>query len=308
MKPITASKVLFIKLGEGGGWEEEAIKKSKIILGFRSVDAKLCFSKQWSKVADFYRDKQKLNQSTATRFMGEIKHFFEEPEDTLWITFHNRKMYWAFAHSKVDIDADGRRVRHVIGKWSDEDILGNQLTVENLIGSLTVTQGYRSTICRVKEQDYVVNKINSIEPLEIVSAKRNFQELVSSVEVLIKRMNWKDFEILVDLIFRQAGWQRLGVIGKTEKDIDLDLISPVTNEKAFVQIKSESDYASFQNYVNTFKKSNQFHKFFFVVHSTKDKKLLAANNSGAINIWHVTKIAELSVNAGLYNWIIKKSF
>jgi hypothetical protein len=53
---------------------------------------------------------------------------------------------------------------------------------------------------------------------------------------IIKELHPKDLEIFTDLVFRQSGWQRVGVSGGTEKDIDLDLISPVTGERIAVQI------------------------------------------------------------------------
>lgn len=65
--------------------------------------------------------------------------------------------------------------------------------------------------------------------------------LKSKLTLLIQNLQWKDFETLIDLIFRQAGWQKVGQTGKTQKTLDLELLAPVTGETAIVQIKAQSD-------------------------------------------------------------------
>ena len=61
-------------------------------------------------------------------------------------------------------------------------------------------------------------------------------------------MHWKDFETLVDLLFRQAGWRRLSVLGETMKYADLELEEPITMERYQVQIKSAADLGDFARY------------------------------------------------------------
>ena len=62
-------------------------------------------------------------------------------------------------------------------------------------------------------------------------------------------MNPGDFEIFVDLLFRSDGWSRIGTLGKTTKDIDIELISPITNERAIVQVKSQSNLGVYKDYL-----------------------------------------------------------
>jgi len=56
--------------------------------------------------------------------------------------------------------------------------------------------------------------------------------LKTAIRPLLQSLWWKDFELLADLIFTQSGWQRTSVLGKTEKSIDLELLSPVTGSTA----------------------------------------------------------------------------
>jgi hypothetical protein len=56
----------------------------------------------------------------------------------------------------------------------------------------------------------------------------------------MKLLGPRDFETLVDLVFSTSGWRRQGVVGKTQKTLDLDLILPSTGERAFVQVKIQN--------------------------------------------------------------------
>ena len=59
----------------------------------------------------------------------------------------------------------------------------------------------------------------------IESARR---ELASELEKGLKELHWRDFEVLVDLLFRQSGWRRLSTVGDNMKDTDLNLLDPLT--------------------------------------------------------------------------------
>jgi hypothetical protein len=177
----------------------------------------------------------------------------------------------------------------------------------NISGGLSKTQGFRGTICSVEEAKYALAKINNEQPKEVVEVENAFSELKSKLTALIKKLQPKDFETLVDLIFRQAGWQRVGDIGKTQKTIDLELFAPVTGEKAIVQIKAQSDLAQFLEYEIKFvPMKNDYNKFFYVVHSAKPN-LEKYKNETEINLYLVDKVAEFTISAGLVEWVIKKT-
>jgi hypothetical protein len=69
----------------------------------------------------------------------------------------------------------------------------------------------------------LLHKINGTVAPHVEAAQLAFSELVNTLIPIIKNLHEKDLEILADLIFRQAGWNRIGVLGGTEQDIDLDL-------------------------------------------------------------------------------------
>lgn len=302
-----ANKVLFIKLGQGGQFEKECIEQNQTLrLGYREVDHKLCVGGHWDKVHDYFTTEENSKTFVATSHSNQIKQFYEEDEKTLWITFYANKLWWCFSKPEITLLADKTKTRPVIGKWSDKDIAGNVLLGSNISGKLLKTQGFRGTICSVPEQKYALAKINCEQMKEVVEVEQAMFNLKSKLTFLIQNLQWKDFETLVDLIFRQAGWQRVGVTGKTQKTLDLELFAPVTGERAIVQIKAQSDLPQFFGYQEQFATMNDNDKFFYVVHTAKNN-LTTYENETETKLYLVDKVAELTISAGLVEWVIKKT-
>ena len=160
-----------------------------------------------------------------------------------------------FCSKEVIEESDGSRTRKVIsnnGNWSCVDANGKELLVDNLDGRVTKVQAYRGTICGVEMKDYLIRRINGEVIEEITEAKEAYETLIKSVEKLIKGLWWSDLELLTDLVFSKLGWQRYSVLGKREKGIDLDLYSPSTQKRVFVQIKSDMDIKQLDEYVSNF--------------------------------------------------------
>ncbi len=307
MKRIQANKVLFIKLGQGGKFERECIESNQTLrLGYREVDHKLCITGQWDKVHDYFITEENSKTFVATSHSNQIKQFYEEDEKTLWMTFYANKLWWCFSKPEITLLADKTKTRPVIGKWSDKDINGNTLLAGNISGKLLKTQGFRGTICSVPEEKYALAKINCEQMKEVVEVEQAMFNLKNKLTFLIQNLQWKDFETLVDLIFRQAGWQRVGDTGKTQKTLDLELFAPVTGERAIVQIKAQSDLQQFLSYQEQFATMNDYDKFFYVVHTAKNN-LTTYENETETKLYLVDKVAELTISAGLVEWVIKKT-
>lgn len=307
MTKIKANKVLFIKLGQGGEFEKECIEQNQTLrLGYREVDHKLCLDGRWDKVHDYFTTEANSKTFVATSHSNQIKQFYEDDDKTLWITFYANKLWWCFSKPDITLLPDSSKTRPVIGKWSDKDINGNVLLAGNISGKLLKTQGFRGTICRVPEEKYVLSKINGEQLKEVVEVEQVMFNLKTKLALLIQNLQWKDFETLVDLIFRQAGWQRVGDKGKTQKTLDLELFAPVTGERAIVQIKAQSDLQQFLSYQEQFATMSDYDKFFYVVH-TAHNNLTSYDNETETKLYLVDKIAELTISTGLVEWVIKKT-
>jgi len=307
MKKITASKVLFIKLGSSGEWEKECLleKKNVIRFGFFEFDHELCLKGDWDFIRNYY-EKEGRNKGKITMYINQLKAFYESPESILWITFADQKMWWCFASRNFEGSGKTEKFRLVQGEWSDKNINGDLLLASKLSGQLLKTQMYQSTICEVEAAEYVVRKINSEKLPEVLEVELNFEQLRISIPKLFKKLTDKDFEIFVDLIFRHMGCQRVGAIGKTQKDIDIELLMPVSGERFLVQVKSRADLRIFREYNDMFLKTDGYSKFFFVVHSpSHDLQKYISDNQNVV-IWKAKELSEHCINSGLTQWLIDK--
>lgn len=303
---IAPCKVRYIKLGFGGEWESSCIEQNTIRLGYRSPLHQDSLEGNWDTIHSYWVDERKGDRGTATRDINQIRDFYELDENDLWITFHKKKLYWCHASKDVIEQDDKSRIRKVIGSWSSSDIYGKPLRVENLDGRLTKVQGFRGTICGIELQAYLIDKINGHTPPEVEQAKSSLERLKEDVQEVIKGLWWHDFELLIDLIFSKSGWQRFSVLGKTEKDIDLDVYSPSTQRRAFVQIKSSTTRAELQSYIDTFREYEQFHEMYFVYHTCREQLMDMESANDRVHLWDLKAIASLVVSAGLVEWLLNK--
>ena len=241
---INPTAVRYIKLGSAGHWEKECFDEGIIRIGFGSADRQLfdlCKSGRWDSVTKSFLAEGK-DKGTATRFTNELRLFFEDDGSMLWITFMGERLCWGIMdNAKARRHDDGKGVwRRIRDGWRSTDLNGELLTKDRLSGALTKLAAYRGTSCDVDVSDYVIRRINGQKTPEVERALTASKEMKNSAIGLIKLLGWRDFELLVDLVFTTSGWRRVGTLGKTQKTLDLDLILPSTNERAFVQVKSKT--------------------------------------------------------------------
>lgn len=299
-------KIRYIKLGENGEWEEDCIFKDQTLrLGYQSSQHQESLRGDWEAVREYWLKERKGDQRSASRDLNQIRDFYELKKTDIWVTFYSRKLYWCHAEEDVHELNDGTRIRKVIGSWSCKDKKGNLLTIENIDGRITKVQGYQGTICAVELPEYLLRKINGDVQPEIQATIDSLANLKQRVEELIKGLWWKDFELLVDLIFSKSGWQRISVLGKDQKSLDLDLYSPVTQKRAFVQVKSSTNISDLQYYQEEFKKYDH-DEMYFVYHTFTGDPEQLPNNDPKVSVWDVSRIADLVIDAGLVRWLLTK--
>ena len=302
---IHPKRVRYIKLGEKGDWENECLKDGIIRFGFDSCTDErfpLCHEGNWAALKASFLASGK-DKGTATRFTNETRCFFEDDGSTLWITFMFEKLHWGFlTPMPAEKHGSGEGVyRKVAGGWRSADIKDNLLTKNTLSGVVTKLAAYRGTSCDTLDAtDYVIRRINGQQSVQAEKASAVLGDLKSAVVDMIQLLNDHDFETLVDLIFIRSGWRRIGQVGGLQKTIDIPLILPTTGEKAFVQVKSRTNQAEFDEYANLFQ-SLDYQRMFYAYHkgsvSTDDTEITLLDGS---------KLAEMSVEAGLVSWLIEK--
>jgi hypothetical protein len=303
---VRAERVRYIKLGREGRWEKECSAKGIIRFGYGSATAErfpLCRERRWDDLTQSFIAQGK-DKGTATRFTNETRLFFEDDGSILWITFIGERLCWGFlepepAERHEDGDGIYRKVR---GGWRWTDLKGEPLTKDRLSGALTKLAAYRGTSCDVDVAEYVVRRINGQKTPEVERAVVALEEMKKSVLGMMELLGPRDFETLVDLVFSISGWRRQGVVGKTQKTLDLDLILPSTGERAFVQVKSETDSKELADYVAKIDELGPYDRMFFVHHSTREVE----TDDERVIVVGPEKLAELVVDAGLVTWLTRK--
>ena len=247
--------------------------------------------------------KEGSDKGKATDYTNQTRLFFDDDGSTLWITFTNQKLYWGHLDKSAPTpheDGDGVW-RTVEGGWRSEDRNGEPLTMDRLAGSLTKIAGFRGTSCNVDMAEYLIRRINGQKSPEVERAIVALKRMKSSVLEMIQLLDPGDFETLVDLVFSTSGWRRQGPVGKTQKTLDLDLTLPSTGERAFVQVKSKTTSAELAAYITKFNELDLYSRMFYVYHSgdanTDDDRVIVVGPE---------KLAELVLDAGLSNWLIRK--
>ncbi len=302
------SRVRYIKLGRKGGWEDECLDKGIIRFGFGSATDErlpLCRERRWGELTKSFLAAEK-DKATATRFTNETRLFFEDDGSILWITFMREKLHWGLLTPEpAEPHPSGDGVfRKVHGGWQSTDVNREELTKDRLSGALTKLAGYRGTSCDVDVAAYVVRRINGEKTLEVEQANGALHQMTLAVIGMMKLMGWHDFETLVDLVFSVSGWRRQGVVGKTQKTIDLDMVLPSTGERAFVQVKSSTTQRELDEYIAEFESLDAYHRMFYVYHSANGS--ISETDDASVTIVGPEKLAAMVVDAGLVTWLIRK--
>lgn len=305
---VTALSAKYIKLGPKGSWEQRCFKRGILQLGFDEVPHKFGLTGDVDAIRAMYIDMGRKRQ-VATNYANQVCHFYKAPKDTVWITFSNGYLWWCLADEEVvmrseetDFSIKGSRYRKTINGWSNKNKFGNLLHDTGLSGNLTKVSSYQSVICNVDAFEYLIRKINGEDLPEIVRAKKIKDEMLWEIRGLLKLLTWQDFELLVELIFAQSGWQRIGATGGVQKTVDIELMLPTTKERAFVQVKSKTNQAQLNEYVERLSNREEAHMF-YVYHSGKED--LKTDNPRVIVVGP-ERLSEMVLEAGLLDWLMAK--
>lgn len=303
MARITSERAYFIKLGRGGEWEKRCLEEGVLRFGYREASHDDCVNGRWEAVRDFwtsFRD----DKGAATRDTNQIRIYYEAGPETIFVTFHGGLLYWCRPSAGVSVDpVDDTRIRQTLDGWHSTSIGGDPLRTDRLSGALLRVQGYRGTICGIDQLAYLLGRINDELPPAVLAADEARAAYLSAIEVLIGLLTWRDFELLVDLIFTGSGWRRLGTVGKTQKSVDLELQLPTTGEVAFIQVKGEADSSTLQDYIHRFTSYEKYNRMFFAWHTGS---IDVPTDASDVVLLDRSRLARMTLDAGLAAWLRDK--
>lgn len=304
MELITCKNGYYVKLGRNGIWEKSSLKKNLIRIGWTKQKLPDINSGKWEKIQKEL-EKEAADKGTATRDCHALRMLCESTHEDIWITFHSNHLWWCKVAEPLIYEDRVSKYRKV-ERWFYQDISGEPLLTTQIPGRIAKLQGFRGTICKVKEIDELVRLVNRQHSSEFIAVLHSKEDLCRHVESGFRRLHWKDFETLVDLLFRATGWRRVSVLGETMQYSDIELEEPITGEMYQVQVKSTATSRDFQEYSESFA-GGKYRRLFFVVH-TPDKKLLEMAQPGGnpVQIVLPRRLAEMVVDLGLLNWLMNK--
>lgn len=294
----------YIKLGRGGIWEEESIRTGKLRFGWRSVPVELLQVEDWQEVERVIRVNVE-DSGAATRDFNQLQTIIESDAADIWITFAKGRMWWGRVRDQPVREDELSKYRTLVDGWHDEDTQGRLLLASDIPGSLSQKQGYRGTSCSAGDPRLVERVINGIPSPRFTDLREKKVAITNSVAQALRELHWKDFEVLVDLVFRGAGWRRVSVAGETMKFADMDLEEPITGERYLVQVKSRASRAEYQYHVENFP-HDAYEAMYFVVHSPSADLREHSRASEAVQLVLPERLAELVVNAGLVDWLMDR--
>ena len=108
---------------------------------------------------------------------------------------------------------------------------------------------------------------------EVAAARSARSALLRSTTDLMRLLTWRDFELLIELVFSQSGWRRISASGGTQKTIDIELVLPTTGEAAFVQVKSKTNQVQLDDYIERFAERDDA-RMFYVYHTSQNRPYL----------------------------------
>lgn len=197
------------------------------------------------------------------------------------------------------------KFRRTAKPWSDRAATGRLLIANELPGKIAQLQMFRATACRVRCADLLRRTLNGARSPLAREIADGLASLAGHLARAIRELHWKDFEVLVALVFRHAGWVRVSVLGQHAKAYDLELREPVTWDRYLVQVKSRAGLAELRATAACFSRED-FRRIFFVVHSPEDDLMADAGIPDHIDLVSPERLGELAIRAGLARWLEAK--
>jgi hypothetical protein len=305
MYRVDFSSGFYIKLGRGGEWEDDSISTGKLRFGWSHQTLDDINAGRWALIEGQIRAVHKGKpKGQATRALNALRMIAESGPEDVWITFHKAKLWWTRVSSDP-VERDGVSLfRRTAQPWRDKAGDGRLLVINDLPGPLAQIQAYRWTMCRVRCPDLLCRTLSGTRSDLAKKISSNRDALTQHLSMAIKELHWKDFEILVDLVFRAAGWVRVSILGQDAKAYDLILQEPITGDRYVVQVKSRAGLADLEATVAKFS-DKDFRHVYFVVHSpTKD--LADAKLPDHVKVLLPDRLARQAMDAGLAGWLEDK--
>lgn len=298
----------YLKLGRGGKWEEDAVGTGKLRFGWLHQSLEDINTGRWDSIESQLREQMEgiegKSKGEATKALRGLRMIVESGPADIWITFYQAKLWWTRVASTPVEQDEVSKFRRTAHPWKDGSADGRVFTINGLPGRLAQIQGFRWTVCRVHCPDLLRRTLSGARSDIATAINSDRAALARHLTEAIKELHWKDFETLVDLVFRAAGWVRISVLGQHAKAYDLELREPITGHLYIVQVKSRAGLSDLKYTVENFS-DKDYKRIYFIVHSPAND-LADAEPSDFVEVMPPDILARHAMDAGLAGWLEDK--
>jgi hypothetical protein len=299
--------VRYVKNGRKSQWWKASFTNGQIHLGWKSIPSELLLKTDLVAIKEFLRN-QYGSRPGATQDFNAIRDLLDTPSQHIWMTFEDGCLWWCTVLDGVSVNPKGETSEEghfwltCDRPWSKTSQGGKQLNISELPGNVTVTAGFRATVCKPRGADAILRLIRDETDPDAIRTAAARQDYKSAIHRVVRRLSPKDFEHLIDLILGRTGWERISTLGGTREGIDLEAENPATAEIAFVQVKSTASQDVLDRYVERFNKErDRYQRMIFAVHSPTEQ--LSQPPDVAVQVWTGERISALIVRLGLGEWV-----
>lgn len=240
MKTALPISVRYVKNGRGGQWWPEAQKNEQVHLGWKTVPKGLLKAPDFDKLRKIIQTEFGSRRG-ATQDFNALRELLDSPSRHLWITFEDGYMWWCTVVDRVTVNPEGESLLKgnfwltCSRRWSNRSLSGKLLAVSDLPGTVTTTGGFQGTVCTPRDWEAVIRIIRDEKDPDVAksaAARTMYREAVHRV---VKRLSWRDFEQLIELILARTEWVRVSTLDKTREGIDIEVENLMAAELAFVR-------------------------------------------------------------------------
>ncbi|WP_338277366.1 restriction endonuclease [Corallococcus caeni] len=301
--PVPIHNAFYIKLGERGRWEADCISNARIRVDYPQQDVADINRRNWTRIKE-QLDASETNQSVATSDLNRLQDLTASGPGDVWTAFHQGRLWWTRIRPGPFLQDEHSKYRRTEA-WCDKAENNKLLVASSLPGKIASLQAFRGTICRVREKA-LLQRVLEGRPGELaVRIGQQRSGLEAAVLAGIRELHPKDFETLVDLVFRHAGWARTSILGQQVKSFDLELTEPLTGDRYVVQVKSAAGRPELDETLRQFPQQ-LYRRVFFVVHSPTPELAAATDLPAFVQVVDPAVLARMAVSAGLSSWIEEK--
>jgi hypothetical protein len=302
------NSVRYVKNGAESCWWPEAKSLGRIYAGWDIIADDLLRSPNWAAIESTI-NAHFGKKPGAKQDFNALRTLLDHPSQHLWVTFEDGALWWSTVSDEIGVQPGGstKERGHLwltcARPWSNYSLHNKRrLTETELPGTVAAVRGFRATVCQPRASMQILRIISNEADEDARVAEQARTAYEAAIATLITRLGWRDFELLIDLVLSRSGWLRVGTLGRTKKDVDIEAENVAADETAFVQIKSQASQSDLDECASAFmQQREQFARMIFAVHSPNG--VLKAPLGHPINVWTVARIAHLVVKHGLGEWV-----